>query len=107
MHYGSRERREFRSTQKDLAQFRATHDLHHGRGACASGVAGTLPALSRLISKFTLAVAMMTLATVVGGCTSYPAPGGFNPVKLLCTGDYDVEQARCTVPVDLGIGPSH
>ena len=50
---------------------------------------------------------MMTVATVVGGCASYPAPGGFNPVKLLCTGDYDVEQARCTVPVDLGIGPSH
>lgn len=107
MHYGSRERREFRSTQKDLAQFRATHDLHHSRGACASGVDGALPALSRLTNKFTLAVAMMTVAAVVGGCASYPAPGGFNPVKLLCTGDYDVEQARCTVPVDLGIGLSH
>ncbi len=48
---------------------------------------------------------MTVVAVSVAACATYPEPGGFNPVKLLCSGDYDVEQGRCTVPVDLGLGP--
>ncbi|MCE2474631.1 MAG: hypothetical protein J4F47_03490 [Alphaproteobacteria bacterium] len=47
---------------------------------------------------------MTVMAVSVAACATFPEPGGYNPVKLLCSGDYDVEQARCTVPVDLQLG---
>lgn len=48
---------------------------------------------------------MAVMAVSVAACATFPEPGGYNPVKLLCSGDYDVERARCTVPVDLTTGP--
>ncbi len=42
----------------------------------------------------------------MAGCIDYPEPGSLNPVQWLCAGDYDVNDARCTVPVDLGTGPA-
>lgn len=51
-----------------------------------------------------LAGTVLALGCLIGGCTDYPQPGSYSPINLLCTGDYDVDEATCTVPVDLSIG---